>query len=121
MTVTIRQASDEDVGTLASLQPTVHDLHVSRAPERFKPVDQGSVNVFCFGRRVFEMDHVAVASGHRKMGVARALIAQVLEDASSRGVRDVELSGWSFSTEALAAFKALGFEPKVVRFGRASF
>ena len=69
MTVTIRLASDADVGILASLQPAVHDLHVSR----------------------------------------------------SRGIRDVELSSWSFNTEAHAAFQALGFEPKVVRFGRASF
>lgn len=95
MTVTIRQASDEDVGTLASLQRTV--------------------------RRVFEIDHVAVSSGHRKMGVARALSSHVLEDARSRHVRDVELSSWFFTTEARAAFRAFGFEPTVVRFGRASF
>ena len=85
MTITIRQASDVDVGTLASLHPRVHDLHVAGVPEWFEGVDGSTV-----------------AGRFRSM----------LEKANVRA---------RFDTEAHAAFRALGFEAKVVRFGRASF
>lgn len=35
--ITIRQATTEDAGTLALLNKTVHQLHVSAAPQMFKP------------------------------------------------------------------------------------
>jgi hypothetical protein len=31
-------------------------------------------------------------------------------------MRDIEMSSWSFNVEAHAAFRRLGFTPKVIRF-----
>ena len=79
-----------------------------------------SENAFSFGRRFCEIDQIAVALPFRRRGIARALVERVLEDARSRGISDVELTSWSFNTDAHHAFHALGFTPKVVRFGRQS-
>jgi len=74
---------------------------------------------FCFRRVFYEIDQIAVSPGHRRMGVARELVARVLADAHSRGIRDVELNSWSFNVDAHEAFRALGFRPQMVRFARA--
>jgi len=66
------------------------------------------------------VDELAVSPAHRRQGLARALFERVLAEARAEGLRDVELTSWSFNVEAHAAFEALGFRPKVVRFGRAS-
>jgi len=75
-------------------------------------------NALCHPRRLFEVDEIAVSVAHRRQGVARALIERVLTQARSEGIREVELTSWSFNVEAHAAFRALGFGPRVIRFGR---
>jgi ribosomal protein S18 acetylase RimI-like enzyme len=75
-------------------------------------------NALCRPRRVFEVDEIAVSVAHRRQGVARALIERVLTQARSEGIREVELTSWSFNVEAHAAFTALGFAARVIRFGR---
>ncbi|HWA76906.1 MAG TPA: GNAT family N-acetyltransferase [Polyangiaceae bacterium] len=77
-------------------------------------------NALCTARRFFEIDEIAVSPMYRKQGVARGLVERALSEARARGIRDVELSSWAFNGEAHAAFRALGFEPKVLRFGRES-
>lgn len=77
-------------------------------------------NTFCSARRFCEIDQIAVAPAFRRCGVARALAQHVLDDARARGIPEVELTSWSFNHQAQAAFRALGFVPNVLRFGRAS-
>jgi GNAT superfamily N-acetyltransferase len=74
----------------------------------------------CRARSFYEVDEIAVSAAHRRQGMARALLERVFAEARSQGVRDVELTSWSFNADAHAAFQALGFRPKVVRFGRES-
>jgi ribosomal protein S18 acetylase RimI-like enzyme len=78
-------------------------------------------NVFCFGPRFCEIDHIAVSPAFRRRGVARALIERVPEDARLRALRDVELTSWCFNGDAHKTFRALGFMQKVIRFGRKEF
>ena len=75
-------------------------------------------NPFCVARRWLELDQIAVATAHRKQGVARALTEQVLAHARAEGIPSVELGSWSFNGAAQAAFTRLGFAPQRVRFER---
>jgi ribosomal protein S18 acetylase RimI-like enzyme len=77
-------------------------------------------NAICSAQRYLELEEVGVSPTHRQRGVARALVEHVLADACAHGVRDVQLTCWSFNAEAQAAFKALGFRPMTVRFQRES-
>lgn len=70
----------------------------------------------CFARRFYEIEEIAVSPEHRRQGVARALVEHVLREARAHGIDGVELTSWSFNTTAHAAFEALGFRPRVVRF-----
>ena len=71
---------------------------------------------FNFGRTWIELDQIAVHRACRRQGVARALVATARVYADAVGIRDVELTSWSFNQEAHRAFGKLGFVPKVVRF-----
>jgi diamine N-acetyltransferase len=73
-------------------------------------------NAVCFARRFCEVEEIGVARGHRKKGVARALVVRAITEARLQGVPDVELTSWAFNTDAHAAFQALGFRPMIVRF-----
>jgi ribosomal protein S18 acetylase RimI-like enzyme len=77
-------------------------------------------SALCFARRFYVLDEIGVSPAHRRQGVARALIERVLVDAQTHGIRDVQLSTWSFNGDAQAAFQALGFRPMTVRFQRPS-
>lgn len=69
-------------------------------------------------RAWWELDQVSVAEAYRGRGVCRALLERILEEAKAHGITDLELCSWSFNAEAHAAFRSLGFVPKVVRFLR---
>jgi ribosomal protein S18 acetylase RimI-like enzyme len=75
---------------------------------------------FSHARRWLEIDHIGVHPEQRRRGLCRALVEVVLEAADDQGLRDVELSSWVFNSGAHEAFRRLGFQPKVVRFGRES-
>jgi diamine N-acetyltransferase len=75
-------------------------------------------NPFCHARRWFEVDQIAVRPQDHRMGIARTLMNHVLEAARAEGVRDVELTTWSFNSDAQRAFARLGFTPKQTRLGR---
>ena len=75
-------------------------------------------NTFCFARRFCEIDQIGVLPAFRRKGIARLLVHQVLEYVQSEDITDVELTSWSFNSEAHDAFRALGFTDKVVRFER---
>jgi GNAT superfamily N-acetyltransferase len=147
VSITIRDAADGDIEVLVALNDIVQRLHVAALPAYFKQPEPGSVqelfrsklqrpdvrvwiasadgilagylvaNPLCFARTICEIDEIAVAPTHRRTGLARALVDRVRDVARARGVRDVELNSWSFNDDAHAAFVALGFRPKSVRFG----
>lgn len=77
-------------------------------------------NPFCYARRYAEIDQISVRPGHRRRGIGRSLMEHILHTAHSAGIREVELSSWSFNTEAHEAFRRLGFKPRLIRFGRES-
>ncbi len=79
-----------------------------------------AANAFALARTFLELDQLGVKHGFRRLGIARALIAESLTHAGALGIAAVELSSWSFNHEAHRAFERLGFVPKVVRFERKS-
>ena len=75
-------------------------------------------NALCHPRRWCEIDQLAVHALHRKRGVARALVEAAVADAASRGIDLVEATTWAFNGAAQETFRALGFEPRILRFER---
>jgi ribosomal protein S18 acetylase RimI-like enzyme len=73
---------------------------------------------FSHPRRWCEIDQIAVVPDQRRRGMARALVQAVLDEARHRGIRDIELSSWSFNVEAHETFRRLGFKAKLIRFER---
>lgn len=72
---------------------------------------------FCAARRWCEIDQIAVDDKWRRRGIARTLVQTALTEVRRRGVREVEMSSWSFNEAAHHAFRRLGFAPQVIRFG----
>lgn len=104
--------------------PTVH---IWIAEEDGKPVGYASMivhnreqNPFCHARRFVEIDQISVHPDYRRRGIGRSLLQHIIRSAHAEGIRDVELSSWSFNAGAQEVFRSLGFEPKLIRFGRES-
>ncbi len=76
------------------------------------------VNAFCRARRWIEIDQIGVRAECQRAGIARRFVNQVLEFARTEDVTEIELTSWSFNTEAHKAFRQLGFAPRLIRFGR---
>lgn len=74
-------------------------------------------NAFCSPRRWCEIDQIAVDDTWRRRGIARTLVQTALTEVRRRGIREVEMSSWSFNEAAHQAFRRLGFAPQVIRFG----
>jgi GNAT superfamily N-acetyltransferase len=74
-------------------------------------------NPFCSARRWCEIDQLAVDDRWRRRGIARTLVQRALTEVRRRGIREVEMSSWSFNEAAHDAFRRLGFAPQVIRFG----
>jgi len=53
--------------------------------------------------------NIAVARAHRRQGIARWMLTEILEDARRRGARTVFLEVRPTNTEALGLYEALGF------------
>jgi GNAT superfamily N-acetyltransferase len=65
--------------------------------------------------RVCYIGGVVVEPDCRRKGIARALLAELKQEALSRGVARIELDVWSFNAEAREAFASLGFRPVMER------
>ena len=75
-------------------------------------------NPFAPARSWLELDQIAVLPTFRRQGVARALVARVIEHADAAGIPLVELATWAFNTDAQRLFAAMGFKPRMMRFER---
>jgi diamine N-acetyltransferase len=73
-------------------------------------------NPFCFEHRWLELDQIAVESGFRRQGIARALVAAAIADARSQGIHTIEATSWAFNEDMHAVLRALRFTPKTSRF-----
>jgi ribosomal protein S18 acetylase RimI-like enzyme len=60
--------------------------------------------------RVCNISHIAVHPQSRRKGVARRMIAALVEEADKRGFGRIELDVWSFNQEARETFTRLGFQ-----------
>jgi len=65
--------------------------------------------------RVCYIGGIVVAPHCRRMGIARALLAELKREANVRGVARIELDVWTFNHEARQAFARLGFHPVMER------
>jgi ribosomal protein S18 acetylase RimI-like enzyme len=81
-------------------------------------VQERPENPFCRSRRWYEIDQIAVDPGHRRKGVASALIQKALTEAAADGFAEIELCTWSFNVEAQSLVRKFGFEPKFLRWHR---
>jgi GNAT superfamily N-acetyltransferase len=75
---------------------------------------------FSPARRWVEIDQIVVHPNYQRRGIGRSLIEHIIRTAHTEGIRDVELSSWSFNTSAHEAFQHLGFKPMFFHFGRES-
>ena len=75
-------------------------------------------NAFCFAHQFGEIEQIAVLPDYRRKGIARRLVHHVLEYLQSQDISDIELTSWSFNSDAHVAFRALGFRDKTIRFER---
>jgi GNAT superfamily N-acetyltransferase len=80
-------------------------IHKHRAEHTFSPA-----RAWC------EVEQIVVTQAHRRQGIARALLQAIVHDAYAKGIMEIELTSWSFNTDAHRAFEAFGFTPKIVRF-----
>jgi GNAT superfamily N-acetyltransferase len=81
-------------------------------------VHERAQDPFRHARRWCEIDQIAVDPAWRRRGIGTALMIAALDEASARGLRDVELSSWAFNSDAHAMFQRFGFEPRLVTFER---
>ena len=60
-------------------------------------------------RDFLDIDEFCVDAGHRRQGIASALIAFIRAWAREEGYKRLELNMWEFNREALAFYEAAGF------------
>jgi ribosomal protein S18 acetylase RimI-like enzyme len=120
---TFRELTAEEVA--ASLRTSFEDPATKLWVADFEGVARGYLAAvvrqtpqgpYAFERTWMELDSIGVHHAYRRRGAARALVKAALAHASSAGIRQVELVSWAFNQSAHAAFRNLGFVPKLVRF-----
>lgn len=67
-------------------------------------------------RQWIEIDMIGVSAAHRGQGLGTALIEAIIADAHAAGIDQVELTSWSFNTDAHRTFARAGFVSKLTRF-----
>lgn len=66
-------------------------------------------NPFMFVRDFLDIDEFCVDEGHRRQGIASAMIAFIRDWAKENGFARLELNMWEFNRDALAFYEAAGF------------
>ncbi|HOQ99329.1 MAG TPA: GNAT family N-acetyltransferase [Anaerolineae bacterium] len=64
------------------------------------------------------VDSLAVDPAHRRLGIGRALLAEVDAWARQNGASSVELNVYEFNEDAIAFYRALGYETLMRRMER---
>jgi GNAT superfamily N-acetyltransferase len=80
-------------------------MHHRRAATPFAPA-----------RHWFEIDQVAVDPEYRRRGIGRQLLEIAIAAARDLGVREIEVTSWSFNEEMHRLLRQVGFKPKLTRF-----
>jgi GNAT superfamily N-acetyltransferase len=151
--VRLRRAIVADADLLAHLNRFVHDLHVVRRPDQFKPTEPAELarwfrerlgqpttqawiaeesdrpvgfalamhhqrppTPFAPARDWFEIDQIAVDPEYRKRGIGRWLLDTAIAAARDLGIREVEVTSWSFNEDIQRLLRQVGFKPKLTRF-----
>jgi diamine N-acetyltransferase len=105
--------------SLSTGSATIWIAHVADVPAGYVLVveQRRAENIFCHPRRWHEIEQLCVHPDYRRRGVARALVALVVESAVAENVNEIELNTWSFNGPAQRAFQKLGLTVRNVRFG----
>ena len=80
-------------------------MHHRRAATPFAPA-----------RDWFEIDQVAVDPAFRRRGIGRQLLDTAIAAARELGIRDIEVTSWSFNEAMHELLREAGFRPKLTRF-----
>jgi len=106
--------------TLGASSAEVWIAHAGDVPVGYAVVtdQRRDPNVFCHERRWREVEQIGVHADHRRHGVARHLLQQIVRSATAAGLADIELHTWAFNEIAHLSFGRLGFAPKSLRLGR---
>ena len=67
-------------------------------------------SAYCRERRTYYITEFGVDEAYRRRGVGRELLDFMRKDARDRGFFRMELDAWSFNADALAFYKAVGFQ-----------
>jgi ribosomal protein S18 acetylase RimI-like enzyme len=70
-------------------------------------------------RRYAVVDSLVVGAAFRRAGIGRALMARAERWAAAQGAGNVELGVWEFNQEAVAFYRALGYETAMRRMSKA--
>lgn len=73
-------------------------------------------HAFCFARRYYQIDQLALDPAWRRQGIARALVDEVVRLARAEGDLDVQLTAWVFNDGARVVFERLGFVAETIHF-----
>lgn len=62
-----------------------------------------------FALHFCDIDELCVDQAFRRLGIAKAIIAFIKEEAKKKGFNRLELNMWSFNEDALRFYEAVGF------------
>lgn len=68
------------------------------------------------GRKIAIIQDLAVVRKQRRKGIAKALLAEVRDQAARAGAVSIEMNVWDFSQEAVGLCRKLGIKPQYHRF-----
>jgi ribosomal protein S18 acetylase RimI-like enzyme len=69
-------------------------------------------------RRYAVVDNLVVEATFRRAGLGRALIEHAQRWAAAQGVERIELGVWEFNQDAIAFYRALGYETEMRRISK---
>ncbi len=105
-----------------ALRDYVHTIFADRDQQIVVADDGGSVcgfavlhhivkpeNPFMYARDFLDIDEFCVDEGHRRQGIASAMIGFIRDWAKENGFTRIELNMWEFNRDALAFYEAAGF------------
>ena len=102
MTILIRQATQNDLPTIARLNQTVHQLHVEKQPDRYKPLQPDSPELLAVykQRLADKTNYIFVAEIDAKpVGYCHCYLRGTLENTFVYSVRDFHINEMSVDAD----------------------